>query len=134
PANGPSSDPSYLRATRACLPRSLGIRYRTPYFCCRTWRQHRVLLMGALAAGSLVLTALILLSTPAFAQPAIAGIVKDASGAILPGVNVEAASPALIEKSRTVVTDNTGQYRIVDLKPGTYVVTFTLSGFSTVKR
>ena len=90
--------------------------------------------MRALATGSLVLTALILLSTPAFAQPAIAGIVKDASGAILPGVNVEAASPALIEKSRTVVTDNTGQYRIVDLKPGTYVVTFTLSGFSTVKR
>jgi len=90
--------------------------------------------MRALAIGSIVLSAVILLSTPAFAQPAIAGIVKDASGAILPGVSVEAASPALIEKSRTVVTDGTGQYRIVDLKPGTYVVTFTLSGFSTVKR
>ena len=88
--------------------------------------------MRALATGSLVLTALLLLSTPAFAQPAIAGIVRDSSGAILPGVSVEAASPALIEKSRTVVTDATGQYRIVDLKPGTYTVTFTLSGFSTV--
>jgi len=54
------------------------------------------------------------------------GIVRDSSGAILPGVNIEAASPALIEKSRAVVTDGTGQYRIVDLKPGTYTVTFTL--------
>ena len=64
----------------------------------------------------------------------MAGIVRDASGAILPGVNVEAAGPALIEKSRAVVTDGTGQYRIVDLKPGTYTVTFTLTGFSTVRR
>jgi hypothetical protein len=63
-----------------------------------------------------------------------AGIVRDTSGAVMPGVTVEAASPALIEKSRTVVTDGTGQYRIVDLKPGTYTVTFTLSGFSTVRR
>src|SRR3954468_19172548 len=90
--------------------------------------------MRALATGTFVIATLLLLSTPAFAQPAIAGIVKDASGAILPGVNVEASSPVLIEKSRTVVTDGTGQYRIVDLKPGTYTVTFTLSGFSTVKR
>src|SRR3954464_8690159 len=90
--------------------------------------------MRALATGTFVIATLLLLSTPAFAQPAIAGIVKDASGAILPGVSVEASSPVLIEKSRTVVTDGTGQYRIVDLKPGTYTVTFTLSGFSTVKR
>jgi len=90
--------------------------------------------MRALATRFLGFVTLLLLSTPAFAQPAIAGIVKDASGAILPGVNVEASSPALIEKSRTVVTDGTGQYRIVDLKPGTYTVTFTLSGFSTVRR
>jgi len=90
--------------------------------------------MRALATGSLVITALLLLATPAFSQPALAGIVKDASGAILPGVSVEASSPALIEKARSVVTDNTGQFRIVDLKPGTYTVTFTLSGFSTVKR
>jgi len=89
--------------------------------------------MRALATGSVVL-ALLLVSVRAFSQPAIAGIVKDASGAVLPGVSVEAASPVLIEKSRTVVTDGTGQYRIIDLKPGIYSVTFTLSGFATVKR
>ena len=64
----------------------------------------------------------------------IAGVVRDATGAVLPGVTVEAASPALIEKVRTVVTDGEGQYKIVDLRPGTYTVTFTLPGFSTVKR
>ena len=64
----------------------------------------------------------------------IAGIVRDATGAILPGVTVEASSPALIEKSRTVVTDGDGQYKIINLVPGTYSVTFTLSGFNTVKR
>src|SRR5688572_21886607 len=90
--------------------------------------------MRALVTGSFVVVALLLLSTPAFSQPAVAGIVRDSSGAILPGVTVEAASPALIEKARTVVTDGTGQYRIVDLKPGTYTVTFTLAGFSIVRR
>src|SRR6186713_329259 len=64
----------------------------------------------------------------------VAGTVKDASGAVLPGVTVEASSPALIEKIRTAVTDGAGQYRIVNLPPGTYVMTFTLSGFSTVRR
>jgi hypothetical protein len=72
--------------------------------------------------------------TAAGAQSAIAGVVKDTSGAVLPGVNVEASSPALIEKSRSVVTDTQGQYKIVDLRPGAYSVSFTLSGFSTVKR
>jgi uncharacterized surface anchored protein len=61
-------------------------------------------------------------------------VVRDASGAVLPGVTVEASSPALIEKVRSVVTDGTGQYRIIDLRPGTYVVTYTLSGFSIVRR
>src|SRR5215471_4761288 len=89
--------------------------------------------MRALAIGSAVL-ALLLFSVSAFSQPAIAGVVKDASGAVLPGVSVEAASPVLIEKLRTGVTDGTGQYRIIDLKPGIYRVTFTLSGFATVKR
>jgi Carboxypeptidase regulatory-like domain/TonB-dependent Receptor Plug Domain len=71
----------------------------------------------------------------AFAQNGeIAGVVRDASGAVLPGVTVEAASPALIERVRSVVTDGQGQYRIIDLRPGTYVVTFTLPGFSVVKR
>ena len=70
--------------------------------------------MRALAIGSAVIVAALFLSTPAFAQPAIAGIVKDASGGVLPGVSVEASSPVLIEKSRTVVTDGTGLYQIVD--------------------
>jgi hypothetical protein len=65
---------------------------------------------------------------------AIAGVVKDTSGAVLPGVTVEASSPALIEKVRSAVTDNSGQYKITTLRPGTYTVTFTLPGFSVVKR
>ena len=69
-----------------------------------------------------------------YAQASIAGQVKDTSGAVLPGVTVETSSPALIEKTRSVVTDGTGQYKIVDLRPGTYSVSFTLPGFSTVKR
>jgi hypothetical protein len=60
--------------------------------------------------------------------------VKDATGAVLPGVTVEAASPALIEKVRTVVTDGQGQHKIVELRPGPYTVTFSLPGFSTIKR
>src|SRR4051794_17008320 len=64
----------------------------------------------------------------------ITGVVKDASGGVLPGVTVEVSSPALIEKVRTVVTDGVGQYRVVNLRPGTYAATFTLTGFSTVKR
>jgi hypothetical protein len=71
--------------------------------------------------------------TSAQATSAIAGLVKDSSGAILPGVTVEASSPALIEKVRTVVTDGQGQYRIADLVPGTYTLAFSLTGFSTVK-
>jgi hypothetical protein len=69
-----------------------------------------------------------------FGQAVIAGTVKDSSGAVLPGVSVEAASPALIEKVRTVLSDGTGQYRVEDLRPGTYTVTFTLQGFNTYKR
>jgi len=75
-----------------------------------------------------------LLPAAAWAQVALAGTVKDASGAVLPGVTVEAASPALIEKTRSAVTDGAGQYRIESLQPGTYSVTFTISGFSTLKR
>ena len=67
-------------------------------------------------------------------QASIAGTVTDGSGAVLPGVTVEAASPALIEKVRTAVTDSAGQYRILSLGPGTYSVTFTLSGFTTLRR
>src|SRR5678816_488403 len=64
----------------------------------------------------------------------IGGVAKDESGAVLPGVTVEAASPALIEKVRTAVTDEQGVYRIVDLRPGLYTVTFTLTGFGTFRR
>jgi len=80
------------------------------------------------------LVVLLLLPAAAFAQAAITGVVKDASGGVLPGVMVEAASPALIERVRSVVSDETGQYRIVDLRPGNYVVTFALPGFNTVRR
>ena len=76
----------------------------------------------------------VLLPSYAFAQATLAGVAKDASGAVLPGVTVEASSPALIEKTRTAVTDGTGQYQIVDLRPGTYTLTFTLTGFASVKR
>src|SRR5438034_9271023 len=72
--------------------------------------------------------------TAADAQSAFSGVVKDASGAVLPGVTVEAASPVLIEKVRTVVSDGEGRYTIVDLRPGTYTVTFTLPGFNALKR
>jgi hypothetical protein len=81
-----------------------------------------------------ILLVLLLIPAAAYAQAAITGVVKDASGGVLPGVTVEAASSALIEKVRSVVTDATGQYRIVDLRPGTYTVTFTLPGFSTIRR
>jgi carboxypeptidase family protein len=83
---------------------------------------------------SLASACLLAWPTAALAQSAIAGVVKDATGLVLPGVAVEAASDALIEKVRTVVTDETGQYRIVDLRPGVYKLTFTLNGFNTVIR
>src|SRR5688500_8088165 len=82
----------------------------------------------------MVCAALLMVPTVAWAQATITGTAKDVSGAVLPGVTVEASSPALIERVRSVVTDSTGQYRIVDLRPGTYTVTFALPGFSTVKR
>jgi hypothetical protein len=82
----------------------------------------------AIAAGVAFLPSMV------FAQASITGVARDSSGGVLPGVVVEASSPALIEKVRSVVTDGTGQYRIVDLRPGTYTVTFTLSGFNTLVR
>ncbi len=83
-----------------------------------------------LLVGSMILA----LPLSAYAQASIAGVVKDASGAVLPGVTVEATSPVLIEKARTAVTDGAGQYRIVDLRAGAYTVSFTLVGFSAVRR
>src|SRR5262249_8300179 len=73
----------------------------------------------------------IFLPSPASAQSAMTGLVRDTSGGVLPGVAVEASSPALIEKTRTVYTDAQGRYTVVDLRPGLYKVTFTLQGFSS---
>src|SRR5215468_2604356 len=88
----------------------------------------------SLTAKVLLLAAMSLLPLAANAQSALTGVVKDTSGAVLPGVTVEAASPALIEKTRSTITDESGGFKIVDLRPGVYSLTFTLEGFSTVKR
>ena len=88
---------------------------------------HRLVLASICAAT---------LAVPARAQEraSIVGLVQDASGAVMPGVTVEASSPALIEQVRTAVSDGNGRYSIIDLRPGTYTVTFTLTGFKAVKR
>src|SRR5215510_9157721 len=85
---------------------------------------------AALCAAGLFL----LLPGAAYAQSSFTGTVRDTSGAVLPGVTIEVASPVLIEKTRTVTTDESGAFRIVDLRAGTYTITFALEGFSTVKR
>ena len=82
----------------------------------------------------LVLAGLVLVPTLASAQSVFTGTVKDTSGAVMPGVTVEAASPVLIEKVKSAISDENGQYRIVDLRPGTYSLTFTLPGFNTIAR
>src|SRR4051812_41861109 len=87
--------------------------------------------LGRLIPALIVLA---LIPSAAHAQASIAGTVRDTSGAVLPGATVEASSPALIEKVRAVATDGSGQYKIVDLRPGTYTVTFALAGFTGVKR
>jgi hypothetical protein len=87
---------------------------------------------GRAILGALALAVLSPLG--AAAQSTITGVVRDESGGVLPGVNVEAASPALIEKTRAVVTDDQGRYRLIDLRPGNYSLVFALSGFSTVRR
>ena len=87
-------------------------------------------------AALVAIAALMILPVAAHAQTlaSITGVARDTSGAVLPGVTVEAASPALIEKVRVVVTDSNGQYRIEQLRPGVYTVTFSLAGFSNVRR
>jgi hypothetical protein len=90
--------------------------------------------MRALLRIAVMCLAITGLSAVAYGQAAITGVVKDSSGALLPGVTVETSSPVLIEKVRAATTDGTGQYRITDLRPGVYAVTFTLPGFSTIKR
>ena len=88
----------------------------------------------ALARSVFAFLCLALLPVAAYAQATISGVVKDTSGAVLPGVTVEASSPALIEKSRSTTSDGAGAYQIINLLPGTYTVTFTLAGFNTFKR
>ena len=90
--------------------------------------------MRALRTAVVVVLSLLVIPAVAHAQASIAGTVKDASGAVLPGVSVEAASPVLIEKTRNVVSDGSGNYRIENLRPGSYTVTFTLTGFTTFVR
>lgn len=82
----------------------------------------------------LAMAGALLLSSVAYAQSAIIGTVKDSSGASLPGVTVEAASDVLIEKVKSAISDGNGNYRIGDLRPGTYTVTFALTGFKTFRR
>ena len=91
-------------------------------------------ILGVLSCLLLLPRLASLASAQGTAAAAISGTVKDASGAVLPGVTVEAASPALIEKVRSGFTDEKGEYRILELRPGTYTVTYTLPGFSTFKR
>jgi hypothetical protein len=106
------------------------------YLCGVTWHPLRPsfavgcrCLFGAAVTAVLVATASV-----ASAQATLTGTVRDDTGSVLPGVTVEAASPAMIEKTRAVTTDGGGQYRIIGLNPGTYTLTFSLPGFKTVKR
>src|SRR5258708_28876438 len=87
-----------------------------------------------LRAAFAELVCVVLVPSLAHAQSAIAGTVKDASGAVLPGVTVEVASDVVIEKTKSVSTDGEGKYQVVDLRPGVYVITFSLQGFNTFKR
>ena len=87
--------------------------------------------MGFLCPAAIAMT---LLPSLLRAQSTISGVVTDPIGSVVPGAQVEAASPALIERSRTVTTDSQGRYAIFDVRPGTYTLTFTESGFSTVKK
>jgi hypothetical protein len=90
--------------------------------------------MRRLRAPLVLLVCLLFVPSLAHAQATLAGVVRDASDAVLPGVSVEVSSPVLIEKTRTALTDGTGQYRLTQLPPGTYTMTVSLPGFTTVKR
>ena len=92
----------------------------------KVWRIAGLVVAFALACG--------LAEVQAQGGSSITGVVRDTSGGVLPGVTVEASSPALIEKVRSAVSDSEGLYRIVDLRPGEYAVTFTLPGFQTFRR
>src|SRR5205814_494146 len=93
------------------------------------WRTFEPVRLSLVAAACLLL-----LPAVADAQSAFSGVVRDTSNAVLPGVTVEASSPVLIERARSVVTDGEGRYTIVDLRPGSYKLTFSLPGFATIVR
>src|SRR3954471_18435795 len=99
-------------------------------------RLQRGELMGDFLRAATMMTCVVLLPAVVAGQTenlaALAGVAKDGSGAVLPGVTVEGASPHLIAEVRTAVTDGSGQYRIISLQPGPYTVTFTLTGFTTI--
>src|SRR4051794_23648767 len=117
-----------------CLARASAAKWPGTYSfaACILWRNQGMRTFARAIFGAALL---ILLPAIASAQTsAIAGTVKDTSGAVLPGVTVEVSSPALIEKTRSTVTEGSGQFKIDALRPGTYSVTFTLPGFNTVKR
>ena len=82
--------------------------------------------VSIVAVGALIA---LMVPTMARAQATISGLVHDSTGAVLPGVSVEASSPTLIEQTRTAVSDSAGRFTIVDLRPGTYTVSFSLPGF-----
>src|SRR4029077_15988552 len=123
----PPSARSTLRAARGPC------RLRSPLNINCTEERMRLELWAVSAVASAWL-ALLPATLSAQATSGLAGVVRDATGGVLPGVTVEAASPVLIEKVRTVTTDEQGQYKIIDLRPGVYTVTFTLTGFNAVKR
>ncbi len=101
---------------------------------CQGSHSMRRLVFGTILAWAGLLFLPALLSAQGTSSGSIAGTAKDSSGAVLPGVTVEASSPALIEKTRSTTTDANGEYKIIELRPGTYTVTFTLTGFNTFKR
>src|SRR4051794_32350378 len=102
--------------------------------CCGTHEGGRIM-NGVRHLGWVLVCALAIPGSAAAQQSAsIGGVVTDATGGVIPGVTVEASSPVLIEKVRTAVSEANGRYQFVDLLPGTYSVTFTLAGFSTVRR
>src|SRR6188768_488618 len=96
--------------------------------------RHREVLMRGIVRALATFMLFVLAPSVVYAQATLAGVARDTSGAVLPGVTVEAASPVLIEKVRTATTDETGRYTIPDLRPGEYTVTFTLTGFRTIVR
>ena len=106
--------------------------------CQEVWIQDwRSAMSGRIVGGLAMFLLVAMASSLAVAQTggsAIVGVVKDESGGALPGVTVTVDSPALIEKTKTAVTDATGRYQVLDLRIGTYAVTFTLEGFKTVRQ